>query len=55
MGDCLACESGTFEVLQDRKEIKDGTMRFVIYLKCNLCGCGRIDYLPPTPYNPSDE
>jgi len=49
MGDCQVCD-GFFETLKSREEFdSEGFHRFVVYLKCTICGCGRVDYHPFSP------
>lgn len=47
---CLVC-GDYFKSIQVRREEKKGFERHITYYKCNLCGCGRIDYPPFSPIN----
>lgn len=52
-GDCNVC-GGSFETLQTKVEVKEGFERHVIYMRCTVCGCGRIDYCPFMPLDVED-
>lgn len=49
MNNCEVCE-GDFETLKTKKEdVDNGFIKITVYMKCKVCGCGRIDYHPPFP------
>ena len=48
---CEICD-GEFVILQTKRENKDNNfIKVTVYMKCNTCGCGRIDYHPSFPKN----
>jgi hypothetical protein len=53
LGDCNVC-GGSFETLQTKTDVKGDFERDVVYMRCKLCGCGRIDYHPFMPLDSKD-